>query len=233
MTRDRAMAESIGIDREMLDRAVGGWRGLVDSGLPATVFVVVYLVGGLQLRSAVIAALGTGVVLALWHLARREPLQQVLSGFVGVAISAFVAARTGRAENYFLVGLLINLPYLVAYLVSLLVRWPLMGLVIGYFRGDPTGWRSDPRQYAAYATASWVWVAMFALRLSVQVPLYLLGAVGPLGVARLVMGWPLFLLAAFLTYRIVHPVLADERAEQREDEAELADGRGLEPEASG
>ncbi len=234
MSEDRQgqVADSIGVDRAMLDRAVGGWRGLVDSGLPAAVFVVVYLVGDLQLRPALTAAVGTGVVITLWRLARREPLQQALSGFVGVAISAFVVSRTGRAEDYFLVGLLINLPYLVAYLVSILVRWPLIGLVVGYLRGDPTGWRSDPRQYAAFATASWVWVAMFVLRLVVQVPLYLLGAVGPLGVARLAMGWPLFLLAAYLTYRIIHPVLAPEPVGE-ESRGEVAEGRGLEPEASG
>lgn len=206
--RTAAPIESIGVDRAMLDRAIGGWRGLVDSGLPASLFVVVYMVNGQVLRPAVVAAVGCAVVIGLWRMARREPLQQVVSGFVGVAISALVATRTGRAEDYFLVGLLINVAYLAAYLVSILMRWPLIGLVVGYFRNDPTGWRDDPRQSAAYTTASWVWVAMFAIRLVSQVPMYLMGAVGALGVAKLVMGWPMFLLAAYLTYRIIHPVLS-------------------------
>jgi hypothetical protein len=219
--------EQIGVDREMLDRAVGGWRGMIDSGVPTVVFVVAYVVTSQQLRPSLVAAVAAGLVIALWRLARHESLQQVLAGFFGVAVSALVATRTGRAENFFLMGIVINVAYGMAYLVSILVRWPLMGLIVGYFRGDATGWRDDPRQYAAYATTSWIWAAMFGLRLVVQLPLYWAGAVGLLGAAKLLMGWPLFLLAAYLTYRILHPVLsaASARAQQ------AAEPGALEPEA--
>lgn len=225
-TPGRDPVASLGVDRAMLDQAIGGWRGLIDSGVPASLFVIVYMLNGQVLRSAVVAAVGSAVVIGLWRAARREPLQQVASGFVGVGISAFVATRTGRAEDYFLMGLLINIGYLAAYLVSILVRWPLIGLVVGYLRNDPTGWRDDPAQYRAYTTASWVWVAMFAIRLVSQVPMYLLGAVGALGVAKLVMGWPMFLLAAYLTYRIIHPVLSRPAVEQ---EPPLVQPAALEP----
>jgi hypothetical protein len=202
-----AADDSLGVDREMLDKAIGGWRGMIDSGLPAAVFVVAYLVTSQQLRPSVIAALVSGTIIAVVRLARHESLQQVVAGFFGVAISAFVATRTGRAENFFLVGILINVAYLLAYAVSCLVRWPLLGVVVGYVRGDATSWRQDPRQYRAYATASWIWAGMFALRLAIQLPLYFTGAVGMLGVAKLALGWPLFLLAAYVSYRIIHPVL--------------------------
>jgi hypothetical protein len=220
--------DALGVDRAMLDQAIGGWRGMIDSGLPAAVFVVVYLVTSQQLRPAVVAALITGLVIAALRLARRESLQQVVAGFFGVAISAFVATRTGRAENYFLIGILINVAYMLVYAVSCLVRWPLLGLIIGYVRGDATGWRSDPRQYRAYATASWIWVAMFGLRLVIQLPMYFAGAVGMLGVAKLALGWPLFLLAAYLSYRIIHPVI-----KQVDAEATLLEpATGLEPESA-
>lgn len=226
----------LGVDRQLLDKALGGWRGLIDSGVPTAVFVLAYVLTGQSLRPALVAAVVTGLVIVVVRLLRRESLQQVLAGFVGVAISAFVAARTGRAENYFLIGLVVNVGYGLAYLVSILVRWPLMGLIIGYLRGDGTAWRGDRQQYVAYVTASWIWVAMFALRLLVQVPLYLAGAVGLLGAARLLMGWPMFLLAAYLTYRVLHPVLsaASERQAARERDEEPDEGlgaRGLEPEA--
>lgn len=228
-----AGAGALGVDRAMLDKAVGGWRGMIDSGLPAAVFVVVYLVTSQQLRPAVIAALMTGLVIAALRLVRRESLQQVVAGFFGVAISAFVATRTGRAENYFLIGILTNVAYMLAYAISCLVRWPLLGLIVGSFRGDVSGWRSDPRQYRAYSTASWIWVGMFGLRLVIQLPLYFAGAVGMLGVAKLALGWPLFLLAAYLSYRIIHPVLkqVDAEAAQAEQKA-IADPTGLEPESA-
>ena len=221
-------ADSLGVDRAMLDQAIGGWRGMIDSGLPAAVFVIAYLATSQQLRPSVIAALVSGAVIAVVRLARRESLQQVVAGFFGVAISAFVATRTGRAENYFLIGILINVAYMLAYAISCIVRWPLLGVIIGYVRGDATGWRADPRQYRAYATASWIWVAMFGLRLVIQLPMYFAGAVGMLGVAKLVLGWPLFLLAAYLSYRIIHPVL-----KQVESEAALLEPSvGLEPESA-
>lgn len=223
--------DALGVDRAMLDQAIGGWRGMIDSGLPAAVFVVAYLVTAQQLQPAVIAALITGVVIAALRLARRESLQQVVAGFFGVAISAFVATRTGKAENYFLIGILINIAYMLVYAVSCLVRWPLLGLIVGYVRGDATGWRADPRQYRAYSTASWIWVAMFGLRLVIQLPMYFAGAVGMLGVAKLALGWPLFLLAAYLSYRIIHPVLKQVDAEAAQVEfAEPASG--LEPESA-
>ncbi|MGB8021598.1 MAG: DUF3159 domain-containing protein [Candidatus Nanopelagicales bacterium] len=221
-------AQQVGVDRAMLDRALGGWRGLIDSGVPAAVFVGAYMLNGQQLRPAVMAAVGSGVAIALWRLLRRQDLQQVAAGFAGVAISAFVASRTGRAEDFFLLGILINVGYCLAYVVSILMRWPLIGLVVGYFREDPTGWRADQRQYRAYLTASWIWAAMFGLRLVVQLPLYVTGAVGPLGVAKLVMGWPLFLLASYLTYRVIKPVLSDAEVPAPAGLARAS----LEPEAS-
>ncbi len=220
-----AEPEDLGLDRAMLDNAIGGWRGMIDSGAPAAVFVVAYMVTSQQLRPALIAALVAGGVIALVRIVRREPMQQVAAGFFGVAISALVATRTGRAENFFLIGILINVGYMLAYAISCLVRWPLLGLVIGYLRGDATGWRDDPRLYRAYATASWVWVAMFGVRLAIQLPLYFAGAVGMLGAAKLALGWPLFLLAAYLSYQIIHPVL---RQVQAQGEA-LAAAPGVEP----
>lgn len=217
------VSEGVGIDRQMLDQAIGGWRGLFDSGLPVVVFLAVYTLNDQVLRPALIAALATAGAIALLRLARRESLQQVFGGFLGVAISAFVAGRTGRAENFFLVGFLTNVLYGGAFLISILVRRPLMGLIVGGLRGDTAIWRTDPRLRRAARTATWLWVGMFGLRLLVQLPLYFAEAVGPLGVARVIMGWPLFLLTAFLTYQVLHPVIRDldaaERAAEKPDDA--------------
>ncbi|MGB7979254.1 MAG: DUF3159 domain-containing protein [Candidatus Nanopelagicales bacterium] len=219
-----ASAEALGLDRAMLDKAIGGWRGMIDSGVPATVFVLAYLITGQDLQPALVAALASGGLIALLRIMRREPLQQVLAGFLGVAISAVVATRTGRAEDYFLIGLLTNVAYLAAYTASILARWPAMGVVVESLRGESlSAWRANPQLYRAYATASWVWVVMFALRLVIQLPMYFAGAVGMLGVAKLALGWPLFLLTAFLSYRIIGPVLAAQKARA---EAQ-GDGAGL------
>lgn len=208
----------------LLERALGGWRGMIDSALPSVVFIVVYMLDGRVLQPALIAALGTGAVILVLRLLRRQPLTQVLAGFAGVAISAYVSSRTGEARDFFLWGLIVNVAYGAAFLVSLLVRWPLMGVVVGAITGDPTGWRKEPDLRRVFAAATWVWVFVFGARIVVQVPLYLAGWVGALGTAKIIMGWPLFLFGAYITYRLLRPVfvqkrLAESAAEHDADES--------------
>lgn len=206
-------ARDVRAEAQLLERAIGGWRGIIDSGLPTVVFVVAYAIGQQQLVPALIAALVAGVLVAIWRVVRRESVQQVLSGFLGVGIAAFFAWRTGKAEDYFLPGLLINLAYGSAFLLSILVRWPLVGIAMGFFTGDGSAWRKDDQLRRVYGAASWIWVAVFYGRLAVQLPLYLGGSVGALGILRIVMGWPLFLAGAYLTYRLLAPIYTERRAQ--------------------
>ena len=188
---------------QLMANAIGGWRGLVDSSVPGAVFLVVYLVNGNKLSQAVWAAVAAGAVIAVLRLVRRQSLQQVVSGFVGIAFCAWLASRTGKAEDFYLPGILINIAYAVGLSVSCVVGHPLLGYGVGAATGDITGWRGVPEQRRAYALATWFFAAVFATRVAVQVPLYLAGWVGPLGVAKLALGWPLFALAAYLSYRVI------------------------------
>jgi len=83
------------------------------------------------------------------------------------------------------------------------VRWPVFGLLIGAIQGIGTSWRADPAKVALFTRIGWLWAAMFGLRVAVQYPLYLSGSVTALGFARVVMGWPLFLLVGYLTWRML------------------------------
>jgi Protein of unknown function (DUF3159) len=189
-----------------LAESLGGRRGVAESGLPSIVFVAAYTASGQDLRVSVWLALVAGAVLAVVRLVRRETVQHAVAGFVGVAIAAWIASRTGRAENFFLPGLLINAGYAAAYAVSILARWPLLGVIVGPLSGHGMAWRDDPVALRGYSRASWIWVAMFVLRLIVQLPLYLTGAVVALGVARLAMGWPLFVVAIYLSWLVLRRV---------------------------
>lgn len=198
----------------LLERAIGGWRGIIDSGLPTAVFVVAYVVTSSNLRNSLIAAVIAGLLIVVWRLVRREKLMQVAAGFAGLAISAFFAARTENAGNIYLPGMLTNLAYGSAFLISILVRWPLLGIAMGFLTGEGTSWRRDLTLRRTYAAASWIWVALFFGRLIVQTPMYLAGAVELQGIVKIVMGYPLFLGAAYWTYRVLSPVLDIKRAEK-------------------
>lgn len=192
-------------------------EALLDSGLPTVVFVTVYALNGRLLGPALVAALAVAAALAALRLLRRAPLQNVVAGFVAVGIAAWFADRTGQAEDFFLPGLLINVGYGLAYLVSIAVRWPLLGVLVALATGEGMGWRQTPYLLRAYTLASWFWVGLFATRLAVQLPLYLSESVVALGVARVVMGWPLFLLCLWLSWVVIRRARAQQKALEAED----------------
>jgi hypothetical protein len=183
---------------------IGGPQGIADSSIPALVFVTVYTLGGNRIGLAGICALATGLAIAILRLVKGESLRFALAGFVGVAVAAFIASRTGRAEDFFLPGLLLNALYGGAYLISILVRWPLMGVILGPTIGrEGMAWRKDPHELRVYSRASWVWVGVFAARLGVQLPFYLAGSLLALGIAKTAMGLPVFALGIWLSYLIL------------------------------
>jgi len=182
--------------------AVGGIRGLIESVLPGLVFVVIYLIT-YDLAPALIASLAVAVIATIARLVSGTTLQQAVAGFGGVAIGAIWAWRTGEAQDYFAFGLWTNAAYLVACLVSIIVRWPLVGVIIGVLTGKPSQWRGQRVQRRAYTWATWIWAALFGVRLAVQVPLYLGASVGWLGSMRLLMGVPLWALALWFTWLLV------------------------------
>jgi hypothetical protein len=79
----------------------------------------------------------------------------------------------------------------VAWAASIVLRWPLLGVVVGTVLGQRTRWRADPALLRAYGRASWVWVGQYLLRLAVFVPLWAAGWVAALGAARVALSWPL------------------------------------------
>lgn len=186
-----------------LAAAIGGPLGVAETSAPAVAFVVAYTASGSDTNVAAGVAVGLALVLTVLRLVRRESPRHALSGLVGVGFAALIATRSGKAENFFLPGLLANAAYASAFLVSLAVRWPLVGVLVSKFDGEEGGWRKDPVRMRAFALATWLWAGLFLLRLLVQLPLYLAGAVVALGVAKTAMGLPLFGLGLWLTWLLV------------------------------
>jgi hypothetical protein len=192
---------------------LGGPLGIAESVVPSAAFVVAYTATGQETRPAVIVAVALGAIFAVGRIVRGQTPQFALAGLAGLALSAYVVSRTGRAEDFFVPGLLANAAYALAYAISIAVRWPLLGVLINAAANRGMDWRKDPEQVRAYNRASWVWVALFSVRLSVQLPLYLAGAVVALGVARVAMGIPLFVVGIWLSWLLLRgtPALGPQR----------------------
>jgi len=190
-------------DSALLASALGGWAGVVDSGLPFVVFTVAYLVTDMDLESTLYASVGTAAVLAVFRLLRRQSLVQVFSGLIGIAIAAFLAQRTGNAENFFLPGIITNALYASACLISIAIHKPLLGYIIEAMRGRDMSWVRDPQAHRLFSTITWLWTLIFGIRVALMFPLYLLGQTAALGTLKLLLGYPLFALGIFVTFKLL------------------------------
>ncbi|OKI60659.1 DUF3159 domain-containing protein [Micromonospora sp. CB01531] len=186
---------------ESLADLLGGRRGALDATLPPAAFAVGWLAAGLW--GGVLAALVGGAAVAGWRLRRGDRPRSVLIGLLAVCVAALIALRTGRASDFFLVQLVSNAASALAWMVSVVVRWPLLGVVVGAALGQRARWRRDPALLRAYGRASWVWAATYLLRLVVFVPLWLGGQVVALVAARVALTWPLVAAALAVSWLVI------------------------------
>ena len=182
--------------------AFGGKRGLAEVGLPSILFIVVY--GATRnLTGAIWAAVAVAAVLSAVRLVKRDTLQHALGGLGGVLVCALVAHFTGQAKGFYLPGVLLNIGEAILFSVSALVRWPIVGVVLGPVTGEMMAWREHPARMRAFTQATWLLAAMFVLRVCIEVPLYLGGQVDTLGVAKIILGYPLYLAVAYSCWQII------------------------------
>ncbi len=224
--------------RERIGLAVGGWRGGLESALPTLVFVVAWTATH-DTRLTLVASGLTLAALAVVRLVRRDTVRFIGYSAVVLAIAAFFAIRSGRAQDAFLPGMIGTGATLVVLTVANLTRWPLFGFLIA--AGDPElvaasdrlksssrkdalddeqsrataardeealteaflGWRRHPGIVTVASRLGWVIVALDVVRLAVMVPLYLGGQVAALGVAKVVLGTPAYLVAVLVMGLVV------------------------------
>lgn len=198
--------------------AMGGWRGILESVLPSLAFVVLFTIttdpetrqGNLLLSLGV--SVGLAVVFTIARLVAKSPPSAAIGGLVATVAAALLALFTGRGQDNFVFGFFTNGAYGTAFLVSVLVGWPLIGLAAGYLLGQGTTWRADKRQRRVYSLLSLAWAALFAARLIVQLPLYFAGDVTALGTLKIIMGLPLFAPLLAVTWLAVRALSARREA---------------------
>jgi hypothetical protein len=192
-----------------LVESLGGKRGLVDSGLPAVVFVGVnavvdaFAARSTALHVAIAAAVACGLGVVVLRLVRKETVQQAVSGFLGLAIAVFFAARSGQARDFFKPGIYINAAYGAVFLGSVLVRRPLVGAIYAAVDGLGSAWRTDRRLLRVFSVATVGWAFVFALRAVVQTVFYNADRPDLLAISKLLLGWPLTIAAVAATIAFV------------------------------
>jgi hypothetical protein len=190
---DRYVEEFV---RRQLSASLGGPRGMVEAALPFVAFTVTWVVTT-SLYPSLGAALGMAVLLAVVRLVQRQSLRYVAQAIFPIVIAAVVASRTGRAEDIFLPGILYNGALALVSVLTIAIRKPLVGFVIGAAIGDATGWTKDRGLVRMTSKLTAVLAVPYFLRFAIQLPLFLTSQVAWLGVAKVVLGWPLLIAAVF------------------------------------
>lgn len=201
--------------------AIGGIRGIIESIVPGIAFLAIYLPTH-NLLIAVLVPAFIALALVVIRAGAKSSISSAVTGAVLLAITAVLTLITGRAVNNFVPGILINAVGFVVMLTSILVRWPLVGLIVGLLFGDVDGWRRDAAKRRILAIATWFWVALFAIRLVIEVPLYFANEVTALGVVRLITSVPLYALCLWATWLLVRGVYAGDGASAA-DPADVAE----------
>lgn len=208
---------------EMVAQQIGGIRGILESAIPVTVFIIVNIATSLQ--PAIWSAVGAAVLVAIFRLVRRESVRHAVNGLFGVAIAAFVAARTGTAEGFYLPGIIFSYAEGVAFVVTAIVRRPIVGYAWAALTGAHLDWRERPALVRSYGLLSVVWAIAFWINSSIQLTLYFAGMPNALGVARLA-GRSLYVAAFAFT------VWYGRRSARRDDATREVPVEALEPQAS-
>jgi hypothetical protein len=193
----------LSLDGKSVLEGMGGKLGIAETILPSVLFGSSFAITG-QALIAVSLAGGTSALFILYRLITRRSASSALIGALAVGFAAWLALREGgQAVDYFVPGFITNAVYAIALLVSILVRWPLIGVLVELLRGQGTLWRKDRKIVTVYSLVTGLWVGFFSLRLAVQVPLYVSGSAELLAAARVAMGPPLYAGVILVTWLIL------------------------------
>jgi hypothetical protein len=192
-------------DKAKVVTALGGKKGIIDSTIPSLVFLITYNITH-NLRACLYVSIATAALLMIYRLIKRDTLMHSISGFIGIAFCGWFAWKTGSAKAYYAPSLWKNSGFMLLYLISILVRYPLIGVLLGPILGENLKWRKDPKRLSAYTKATWIWFALFAIRLAIQYPLFKTNQLNALGVANIFLGFPLYLVTLWGTWMVIKSV---------------------------
>ena len=178
---------------ESLARLLGGGRAAIEGSVPPVAFLAAWLATAGDLTASVVWSLAASAAVLALSLAQRRKPRAVLVGMLATAVAAMVAYYTGEARNFFLIQLLSNAASALAWVISIVVRWPFLGIILGGVIGTRTRWRSDPVLLRAYSRASWIWVLQYVIRVVVFSVLWWLDETTWLAIMRAALTYPLIL----------------------------------------
>ncbi len=175
-----------------------GRSNLADSIIPPAVFLIVNGLFGFEY--AMWSSLALAVVIAAIRLGRGQPIAYALGGLGGVIFAIVVAKLLGRAEGYFLPGIVTGGLTVILCLVSVIAGRPLVAWTSYIARRWPLGWYWHPNVRPAYSEVTLAWAVVFAIRLLIQFAFFQGQEAGTLAVINVITGWPATIVLLAISY---------------------------------
>ncbi|MEY3483603.1 MAG: hypothetical protein RLZZ218_438 [Actinomycetota bacterium] len=196
------------VDAKSLIASVGGVLGFIEATVPGLVYVLSFAIWQ-DLTISIVSVSIAMVALIIRHFLAKRPASALLGPVLGIALAIYLAQRPeGQPRDFYLTGFVTNAAYGGALLLSVLVRFPLIGVLVGFMTDQGLRWRKERRKVRFFNLVTWLWVAFFASRLLVQVPMYLANDVVSLGFTRIVMGTPYFLMMIWISWLLLRKVVS-------------------------
>jgi hypothetical protein len=175
-----------------------GRTNTADTILPPLLYALVNLLTGLV--PAILSALVLASILTVLRIVRKQSWLYAFSGLVVTLLAAGLAWYTQNATGFFLPNLVTSGMLLAASLLSILAGKPLAAWSSHLTRAWPKEWYWLPNISPAYTEVTWIWTAFIATRLIVQYLLYQQGNASLLGLANILLGWPVIIIVLVISY---------------------------------
>jgi hypothetical protein len=199
------------VDAKSLLASIGGVQGFIEATIPGLVYVLTFAIWQ-DLTISIISVCVAMLALTIRHFMVKRPASALIGPIVGIALAIYLAQRPeGTARDFYLPGFWTNAGYGGALLLSVMVRFPLIGVIVGFITNQGLSWRKDLRKLAFFNLVTMLWVGLFAIRLLVQVPLYLANDIVTLGFTKIALGQPFFLLMIWISWLLLRKVVSNEQ----------------------
>lgn len=198
------------VDAKSLLASVGGVQGLIETTLPGFLYVLSFSIFrnlNFSIGLVVVAVL----FLTIRHFLAKRPFVQLVGSLLGIALAIWLTIRPGgKAEDFYVKDFFVNGGYGAVLLLSVLVRFPLIGVFVGLLTNQGLNWRKDTKKVRYFDLVTLLWVGLFAVRLFVELPLYFSGQVVILGFVKIALGLPFYLTMIWVSWLLLRRVIRAE-----------------------
>ena len=176
-------------------------QGIVDTLVGPLLFLVLFKTAGLD--AAIIAAGAAALAVVGFRWVRGQRLTSAWYGVAGVVLGAAIAKATGSGSGYFVPKVASNAFYGAAFLGSVLIGKPLIGVAWAFFHRQPLAWGYRAEVRRVFSALTLMWAGAYFFRAAVYGVLITdaKDRTGALATAAVVLGLPL--TAALLAITLI------------------------------